>query len=35
MLFVQYDVSLTQGGQLPLDRTFKEKSNIYNADQHN
>jgi len=34
MLFVQYDVSLTQGGQLPLDCTFKEKNNIYNANQH-
>jgi hypothetical protein len=35
MLFVQYDVSQTQDGELPLDRTFEEKNNIYNTNQHN
>jgi hypothetical protein len=35
MLFVQHDVRLTQDGELPLDRTFKEKNNIYNKNQHN
>jgi len=35
MLFVYYDVSLTQGGHVPLGRAFKEKNNIYNANQHN
>jgi hypothetical protein len=35
MLFVQYDVRLKQDGELPLDRTFKKKDNIYSTNQRN
>jgi hypothetical protein len=33
--FVQYDVSLRQDGELPLDRTLKQKNNICNTKQQN
>jgi hypothetical protein len=33
--FVQYDVSVTQDGELPLDRTLKQKNKICNTKRQN